>query len=118
MVQSERNMGRLQKFVKLDFGLAETRALFPQFARHGSASATSKRTAVAALLRHPTMNQPFGNAPNNESGAAKKLKQLVHPLDLRPKCLQLFFNALVAAIHVVDAVDDGFAIRRQCGDDQ
>ena len=39
-------------------------------------------------------------------------------LDLRADAFQLFFNVLVAAVDVVDTIDDGFAVGNQSGNDE
>ena len=41
-----------------------------------------------------------------------------HAADLRSDTTQFFFNLLVSAIDVIDAVEDGFAIGDQSGDDE
>src|SRR5262249_14852232 len=45
-------------------------------------------------------------------------KNLTDAANLRANTLEFFFNALIAAINVVDAVKDRFPIRYQRGDDQ
>ena len=38
--------------------------------------------------------------------------------DLRPHSAQFFFNVLIAAVNVIDAVNDGFALGHQRSQDQ
>lgn len=43
------------------------------------------------------------------------LQQLPHPFNLRTNALQLFFDVLVAAVNVIDAVNDRLAFGDQRG---
>ena len=45
-------------------------------------------------------------------------QDLTDAADLRADAFQLLFNPLIATVDVVDAIDDGFTIGNQSGDDQ
>ena len=45
-------------------------------------------------------------------------EDVAHAADLGAYAAELFFEALVAAVHVVDAVEDGFAVGDQGGEDE
>ena len=47
-----------------------------------------------------------------------RLKDMSHASNLRTDRLQLFFDMLVSAIHVVNAIEDGFAVGDKCGEDK
>ena len=38
--------------------------------------------------------------------------------DLGSYCAQLFFDVFVATVDVIDAIDDGFSVGDQCGEDK
>ena len=66
----------------------------------------STEKGVLAALRH-----------NAGSGGAFG-QDLTDAANLCAHAFQLLFNPLIAAIYVIDAVDDGFTIGNQRGDDQ
>ena len=45
-------------------------------------------------------------------------EDVAHAADLGADAAELFFDVLVAAVHVVDAVEDGFAFGDQRGEDE
>ncbi len=50
-----------------------------------------------------------------EVGAPAAREDFADALDFRADAAQFFFNVFVAAVDVVDAVDDGFAVGHESG---
>jgi hypothetical protein len=45
-------------------------------------------------------------------------KDFTDAADLSANTLELFFDAFITAVHVIDTVNDGFTVGNQSGDDQ
>src|SRR5262245_13013455 len=56
---------------------------------------------------------------SHDAGNGRALGQnLTDAANLRPDAFELFFNSLITAVYVVDAIKDCFSISDQRGDDQ
>jgi hypothetical protein len=55
---------------------------------------------------------------HNSGSSGAPGQDLTNAANLCANAFQLFFNALIAAVNVIDAVDDGFTVGDEGGDDQ
>jgi hypothetical protein len=55
---------------------------------------------------------------NGSDRFAAVIEYVAHSADLSADSTQLFFDVLVAAVHVVDAIKNGFAVGHKCSEDE
>ena len=60
----------------------------------------------------------FGRGDGDVGSAAEPVEDVAHAADLGAYAAEFFFEALVAAVEVVDAVEDGFAVGDQGSEDE
>ena len=78
---------------------------------------TPTRSTFGCFATHSFYGQPVPGI-NGGAGGLLFAEDVAHAADLGADAAELLFDVLVAAVHVVDAVEDGLAIGDQRGQNQ
>jgi hypothetical protein len=77
---------------------------------------TEVRCSVSCSTLRPSRGASLGFLLHQYRGAAGE--DLAHAFDLGAHAPELFLNMLIATVDVVHAINDGFTISHQCGQDE